>query len=233
MSNPDKIAAAAADATATGADAKVAIEQPANTQTVAENLATQDGDKTAVDPAPEAVAPAVAAEPAVVKVKETTAPTADDNTSQVSRAHGSNTANALQEQWLAYSIAADKSKAQSVTSITQLQRNLMNLVETTVNLKDNADFMQVSQYVMRLIQENKTGAFNLGAIYRMFEKNIASPVKTNQVRFALDAYLCFAEVQHRQVNIGSYNLLNAAQLAKTPELRDRFVAYFNRISGKR
>lgn len=231
MGNPDKIAAAAADATATGADAKVANEQPVNTQAVAENLSTQDGTQ---QPEAPVVAEAVAPAPAAVTVKETVAPVvANTGESDTSRAQGSNAANALQEQWRAYSIAADKSKGQSVTSITALQRQLMDLVEATVNLKETTDFVQVSQYLMRLVQENKTGAFSAGAIFRMFDKNIMSPVKTNQVRFALDAYLCFADVKQRQANIGTYNLLNSAQLAKTPALRDRFVAYFNRISGKR
>ena len=228
MSNPDKLAAAAADATATGADA---VQQ--QTTVVAENSVQEQAP--VVETKPEAVAPAAqvaeVAQPAVT-VKET-APTAPAQVETVSRAKGTNTANMLQEQWLAYSIAADKSKPQSVTSLSALQRNLMNLVETTVNLKDVNDFIQVSNYVIRLMQENKTGAFTTGYLFRMFEKNLASPAKTNEIRFAIDAYLCFADVDQRKVNIQKYNLENSAKLCKTPALRERFVSYFKRISGVR
>lgn len=226
MSNPDKIAAAAAEATATG----TAAQQPEATVVAQDTVQEQPVvvETKEETPAPVAAAP----EAPAVKVKET-APTTTETAPTASRAAGSNTANMLQEQWLAYAIGADKTKSQSVSSLTTLQRNLMNLVENTVNLKDVNDFIQVSNYLIRLIQENKTGAFNTGYLFRLFDKNIASPVKTNEIRYAIDAFLCFADVEQRQTNVKVYNLENSAKLCKTPQLRERFVSYFKRISGVR
>lgn len=227
MSNPDKIAAAAAEATATGA----ATQQPEATVVAQDTVQEQP---PVVEPTEETPAPVAAApEAPAVKSKETAPTTSAESTESVSRANGSNTANMLQEQWLAYAIAADKTRVQSASSLNALQRTLMNLVENTANLKDVNDFIQVSNYLIRLIQENKTGAFNTSHLFRLFDKNLASPVKTNEIRFAIDAYLCFADVQQRAVNVKQYNLENSAKLCKTPQLRERFVSYFKRISGTR
>lgn len=227
MSNPDKIAAAAAEATATG----TAAQQPEATVVAQDTVQEQPVvvETKAETPAPVAAVP----EAPAVKVKETAPTASTEDAPAASRANGSNTANMLQEQWLAYAIGADKGKSQSLASLTALQRTLMNLVENTVNLKDVNDFIQVSNYLIRLMQENKTGAFNTGYLFRLFDKNIASPVKTNEIRYAIDAFLCFADVEQRQTNVKVYNLENSAKLCKTPQLRERFVSYFKRISGVR
>ena len=216
MANIDKIAAQAAESTVAGNGEAVTTE--------VKNLqATAVETKEDAAPAPKVSAretiPVAAAEKA--------------STAHTTRAKGSNTANALQEQWLQYTLGANPKKPQSTTSIIELQRTLIRLIDTTVNLPDTNDFMQVSNYLIRLINEDQTGVFGGGAIYRHFDRNIVAPALTNQARFALDAYLLFANPEVRAVHIGVYNLDNSAKLAKTVALRDRFVAYFNRISGRR
>lgn len=165
------------------------------------------------------------------KVRETTAVTSNEPT--VERASGSASANALMEQWKAYAIAADKRKVLTPTQLLLQQRGVMRLIKSTANLDENQDFAQVSNYLIGLINENKTGAFTGGVIFRLFDTGIESEATTNKARFALDAYLLFAEPKVRQANINTYNLANSALIADTPEKRDRFVAYFRRISGNR
>lgn len=226
MANVDKIAAQAADSTAVGNG-----EEPT---TEVKNLLAPAADKKKE----EAVQPAAAVAAPRVSVRETT-PVADavaaatGNAEHTTRAKGTNTANALQEQWLQYTLGANPKKPQSTNSIIELQRTLIRLIETTVNLPDVNDFMQVSNYLIRLINEDKTGVFSGGAIFRHFDRGIVAPALTNNARFALDAYLLFANPDVRASHIGVYNLENSAKIGKTVQLRERFVAYFNRISGRR
>lgn len=226
MANPDKLAAKAADKTAVGTG-EPATTDAVNLQAPEVNLT---GKVEVTEEKSEAVAPAVTVrETAPV----TAAPTAGETTTTTSRAKGSNAANAIQEQWLQYVLGANPRKPQSTKSITDLQRNLIRLIDTTVNLSDTQDFVQVSNYVIRLINEDKTGVFSGGAIYRYFDKGLVAPALTNQARFAIDAYLLFSDPDVRKQHIGVYNLENSAKLAKTVPLRERFIAYFNRISGNR
>jgi hypothetical protein len=134
-------------------------------------------------------------------------------------------------QWDSYIIDAASNKPQTARSVAVLRDRLINLLTITVNVADNRDFMQISNFLLKEIQANRTGAFTLSMVHRGFSD--LPGASANKPRFALDAYLCFADPAGRAQNIAQYNITNSAQLANTPELRDRFVAYFNRISGNR
>lgn len=257
MPNPDKLAEQVketqqpqSESTGTQQPTAPVSEQPPATDgqqsATGDQTQVQGGDSaqpadTKVDAAPvsdetkvEAPATASGIPPVVPQgttVRETKVP--DDLAPQVERRDGSASANALMEQWLAYAVKADARKPQTPTQLLLMQRDLMRLIRSTANLDETQDFVQVSNYLVNLINENKTGAFSAGALFRLFDSNIESEANTNKARFALDAYLLFAEPKVRQANINTYNLLNSAQIATTAEKRDRFVAYFRRISGQR
>lgn len=165
------------------------------------------------------------------KVRETS--TVANDQPQVERSSGSASANALMEQWKTYAIAGDRRKILTPTQLQLQQRGVMRLIKATANLAETQDFVQVSNYLIGLINENKTGAFSGGTIFRLFDTGIESESISNKARFALDAYLLFAEPKARQANVNTYNLQNSAQIADTADKRDRFVAYFRRISGSR
>lgn len=250
MANPDKLAAAASAATAQpeGAEAStqtavqatvVDVAAPKNAeeaaQVIADNSAAAEAVIQAAATAPVEPAPIAVAVATTVKettVKETSAPIVEQDTA-VQSAKGSPSANALMAQWLQYAIDCDSRKILTKFQLTRQQKNMVRMINSTVNLDETQDFVQVSNYLISLVHENKTGAFSSGALFRLFDTGIESQVVTNQTRFCLDAFLCFADPKHRAANVNVYNLINSAQLAKTSAKRDRFVAYFRRISGIR
>lgn len=241
MSREDKLAAAAADNTAVDTGVKGTVDGSVAAEGNEQQTApvVKEGDKVTPAPVAETPAPAPApapvAEPAAVvapavgKVRETTEVQAA--APQSAPRQGSPVALTIIAQWDSYIQDAASNKAQTARSATALRDRLINLLTTTVNLAENKDYVQVSNYLLKEIVSNKTGSFTLSMVHRGFSE--LPGTTANKPRFALDAYLCFADPATRSAHIGPYNLQNAAQLARTPELRDRFVAYFNRISGNR
>lgn len=243
MAREDKLAAAAAENTSVDTGNKGTVAGSEEQQIIVdEQTAVVDEASTAEDTAGAVVEqPAPAAEEAgngaapvataaVSKVRETT-DVQVTSTQQSAPRSGSATALTLMAQWDSYIEDAASNKPQTASSVTRLRDRLINLLRTTVNVADNKDFVQVSNYLLKEIVANRTGAFTLSMVHRGFSDMPGAAA--NKPRFALDAYLCFADPASRAQNIAQYNIVNSAQFADTPELRDRFVAYFNRISGKR
>lgn len=241
MAREDKLAAAAAQNTSVDTGVKGTVDGDAPqeaAQVQSQEPVVQDPvaavDETAgAEPEPAQTEPEPAADPvaAVTKVRETNDVGNVAGVQQSAPRNGSPLALTLIAQWDSYIQDAAANKSQTPRTVAQLRDRLINLLTITVNAQDNRDFMQVSNYLLKEIQANRTGAFNLSMVHRGFGE--LPGATANKPRFALDAYLCFADPQGRAQNIAQYNIVNSAQLANTSELRDRFVAYFNRISGKR
>jgi hypothetical protein len=134
-------------------------------------------------------------------------------------------------QWDSYIIDAASNKPQTARSVAVLRDRLINLLTITVNVADNRDFMQISNFLLKEIQANRTGAFTLSMVHRGFSD--LPGAKCEQTALCPGRVSVCADPAGRAQNIAQYNIANSAQLANTPELRDRFVAYFNRISGNR
>ncbi len=143
----------------------------------------------------------------------------------------SSASKALIAQWQAYEAEAAPSVRQTPASIKVVQTTLVDLIAQTVNLEDDQDFIAVSQRLMTLMRENKKGSFGLAYLYRSLTVLGTTDRTVNNARFALDCYLEFSNVQNRQNAGRVYNLQQSAMLARTVEKRERFIAYFTRISG--
>lgn len=146
-------------------------------------------------------------------------------------AKDSGASKALIAQWQAYESDAAPTVRQTPATIKAVQTKLVDLISQTVNLDDDQDFIAVSQRLMTLMRENKKGTFGLGVLYRSLTVLGTTDRTVNNARFALDCYLEFSNVQNRQNAGRVYNLQQSAMLAKTVEKRERFIAYFTRISG--
>lgn len=143
----------------------------------------------------------------------------------------SSVSQALVAQWQEYEKRAAANVRQTPATLKAVQTELVNLISQTVNLDDDTDFITVSQRLFTLMAENKKGAFSISTLYRGLTVIGTADRLVNNARFTLDAYLTFSAVKNRGNAIRVYNLQQSSMLAKTPEKRERFVAYFTRISG--
>lgn len=220
MSNknsPDKLQSALQSATE--------LSKQADEQVLSQNSEQQDFNEQAQ---PELTVENT--DPSVGAVIETSRPQLDTSKTFEQYDAVSPQAKSLVLQWDAYVTDANPANSQTLASLKLLQTRLATMVTSTFNLESDEDFIVVAGRVMELIRANQNNVFGGDNVMRGFSSLDLSDKRVNQVRFALDALLTFADPKGRKNALRYYNLQQSAGICRTSAGRERLIAYITRIS---
>lgn len=131
-----------------------------------------------------------------------------------------------------YALEASPGKVVNPDELLSLQKMLIRTTTQLVNLPDHGEFAICFSRLLKLVRENKDGAFAGNMIFRGLSRLPQNDTILNRYRFFMDMIVAFSDPSQRRLLIKKWNLQQGSSIANTVDHQERIAAFIREISGE-